>query len=416
VLNEKLIHMLHEEDGTRFYSPSSNAVNLRPSGPYHWVDPTLYFSKLNRGFSVELGISSFPTREAFEHTVAPSDRWPVSDAWAYHDWHQSEGGNTHELMHQLAVQLGPFDSLPEFERRIQLFNYVDHQAIYEGMYAHLWTPNSGRMIWMTQPAWPSTMWQMYSSDYDTQASFYGIRKANAPLHVQMDLSDHTVQLVNTTRDAAHGLHVHAIVVSPENNTLASQDVVVDTAANVTTPLFRLPVADLFADHPLVFVRLELRDAKDALIADNFYWVAKDPASYRALDKLASASVTSDMQTAPSAVVDGEKENVWRVHLRNTGSDAAIALKLTLRHTDGTRILPAYYSDNYLSLLPNEERTVTIHAPADAVGAGNAQISLRGWNLDEQGVPRDSAALAQNTADRGQLAPHRDTISQPTHPE
>ena len=98
VLNEKLIRMFHEEDGTRFYSPSSNAVNLRPSGPYHWVDPTLYFSKLNRGFSVELGISSFPTREAFEHTVAPSDRWPVNDAWAYHDWHQSEGGNTHELM------------------------------------------------------------------------------------------------------------------------------------------------------------------------------------------------------------------------------------------------------------------------------------------------------------------------------
>lgn len=30
----------------------------------------------------------------------------------------------------------------------------------------------------------------------------GIRKANAPLHVQMCLSDHTVQLVNTTRNAA----------------------------------------------------------------------------------------------------------------------------------------------------------------------------------------------------------------------
>jgi hypothetical protein len=414
VLNEKLIAMLHEEDGTRFYSPSSNAVNLRPSGPYHWVDPTLYFSKLNRGFSVELGISSFPTREAFEHTVAPADRWPVSDAWAYHDWHQSEGGNTHELMHQLALQLGPFDSLPEFERRVQLFNYVDHQAIYEGMYAHLWKPNSGRMIWMTQPAWPSTMWQMYSSDYDTQASFYGIRKANAPLHVQMDLSDHTVQLVNTTRDAAHGLHVHVIVVSPENETLATKDLVVDTAANITRPLFTLPVADLFAQHPLVFVRLELRDAQGSPIADNFYWVAKDPSSYRALDKLASASVTSEMKAAPEATVDGEKENVWSVHLSNTGSDAAIALKLTLLHADGTRILPAYYSDNYLSLLPNEERTVTIHAPANAVGAGSAHISLRGWNFDERGVPRDSAALVQNTADRGKLPSQHNSIHQPAH--
>jgi hypothetical protein len=411
VLNQKMIQMFHEEDGTRFYSPSSNQVNLRPSGPYHWVDPTLYFSKLNRGFSVELGISSFPTREAFEHTVAPSDRWPVNDAWAYHDWHQSEGGNTHELMRQLALQLGPFDSLKEFERRIQLFNYVDHQAIFEGMYAHLWKPNSGRMIWMTQPAWPSTVWQMYSSDYDTQASFYGIRKANAPLHVQMDLSDHTVQLVNTTRGAAHGLHVHAIVVSPESETLASKDVVVDAAANITTPLFALPVEDLFAKHPLVFVRLELRDASGAMIADNFYWVAKNPESYRTLDKLASASVTSGVRVAADAVVNGGREKVWRVHLRNTGSDAAIALKLTLLHAaDGTRILPAYYSDNYLSLLPGEERTVTIHAPIDAAGAGSARVSLRGWNFTEQDVPQEAAAHVVNSAVGDVVgSPHRKEI-------
>jgi hypothetical protein len=411
VLNEKLIHMFHEEDGTRFYSPSSNAVNLRPSGPYHWVDPTLYFSKLNRGFSVELGISSFPTREAFEHTVAASDLWPVNDAWAYHDWHQSEGGSTHELMRQLALQLGPFDSLKEFERRIQLFNYVDHQAIYEGMYAHLWHPNSGRMIWMTQPAWPSTMWQMYSSDYDTQASFYAIRKANAPLHVQMDLSDYTVQLVNTTRDAAPGLHVHATVVSPDNQTLASKDVSVGAAANVTAPLFVLPVTDLFEKHPLVFVRLELRDAKDAMIADNFYWIAKDPEDNRGLDKLANASVSSSIKAVADATVDGGEEKIWHVHLRNTGSDAAIALKLTLLHSDGTRILPAYYSDNYLSLLPGEQRTVTIQAPLEAAGAGNAHVSLRGWNFPEQDVPQDTAALAQNSADGGAARPpHRKEIA------
>ena len=415
VLNEKMIQMFHQEDGTRFYSPSSNAVNLRPSGPYHWVDPTLYFSKLNRGFSVELGIASFPTREAFEHTVAASDRWPVSDAWAYHDWHQSGGGDTHELMRQLSLQLGPFDSLPEFERRIQLFNYADHQAIYEGMYAHLWKPNSGRMIWMTQPAWPSTMWQMYSSDYDTQASFYGIRKANAPLHVQMDLSDHTVQLVNTTRDSAPGLHVHALVVSPENETLASKDVSVDAPANVTTPLFVLPIADDFQKHPLVFVRLELRTRTGELVADNFYWVAQKPEDNRALEKLAPASLSSVVNAAADVVVDGAREKVWGVHLRNTGSDAAIALKLTLLHADGTRILPAYYSDNYISLLPGEERTIKIQAPVDAAGAGNARVSLRAWNLPEQDVRQDAGTfVSRSTNGEGNAPPPGNVIDGRAH--
>ena len=388
VLNGKLIRMLHEEDGTRFYSPSSNAVNLRPSGPYHWVEPSLYFSKLNRGFSVELGIASFPTREAFEHTVAPTDRWPVSDAWAYHDWHQSEGGNTQELMRQLALQLGSFDSLREFERRIQLFNYVDHQAIYEGMYAHLWKPNSGRMIWMTQPAWPSTMWQMYSSDYDTQASFYGIRKANAPLHVQMDLADHTVQVVNTTLNERCGLHVLARVVSPQNETLATQETKLNASANATTPLFTLPVEDLYKHHPLVFVRLELRDGAETLLADNFYWVARDPESNRGMDKLSPATLSTHVsRTADVAAAEGV-ERAWSIQLKNSGSDAAIALKLTALHTDGTRLLPAYYSDNYISLLPGEERTVTVQAPIAAVGAGAIHFSLRGWNLEDQTVAQD----------------------------
>jgi len=396
-LNEKLIQVFHEEDGTRFYSPSSNQVNLRSSGPYHWVEPSLYFSKLNRGFSVELGISSFPTIEAFEHTVAASDRWPVSDAWAYHDWHQSEGGNTQELMRQLALQLGPFDSLPEFERRIQLFNYVDHQAIYEGMYAHLWKPNSGRMIWMTQPAWPSTMWQMYSSDYDTQASFYGIRKANAPLHVQMDLADHTVQLVNTTRNDAHDLRIHTMISDPNGDSLSTKDVTAEASSDSTTPLFVLPVQDLFASHPLLFVRLEMRGASGDLLADNFYWVARDAGSYRGMEKLDEASIEGSLTSAASVEVAGATEKVWSVHLHNRGKEAAIALKLTLRHEDGTRILPAYYSDNYVSLLPGEERTITIHAPVKVVGTGVPQVSLRGWNLPEQGVPQASA-LSEKTYD------------------
>jgi hypothetical protein len=231
----------------------------------------------------------------------------------------------------------------------------------------------------------------------------------------MDLSDHTVQVVNTTRDAARGMKVRAVVVSPENETLSSKDVTVDAAANVTTPLFVLPVADLFDKHPLVFVRLELHDSSGALIADNFYWVAKDAESYRALDKLTTASVSSGIKAAPDAVVDGGREKVWRVHLRNTGSDAAIALKLTLFHADGTRILPAYYSDNYLSLLPGEERTVTVQAPVDAAGAGSARVSLRGWNFSERDVPQNAVALAQKRADGGAVTPpHRNDMHGSAH--
>jgi hypothetical protein len=385
-LNDMMIDMLRTEDGTRFYSPSSNQVDLRPSGPYKWRDPSLYFTKGNRGFSVELGIPSFPTREAFEHTVAPADRWPLNDAWAYHDWHRKGGGDTHELMREVDLQLGPSTSLAEFERRIQLFNYVDHQAIFEGMYAHLWTPNSGRMIWMTHPAWPSTMWQMYSSDYDTQASYYGVKKANAPLHVQMDLSDYTIAVVNTTREQQKDLHVTARIVSPSDVTLDAENATVTADANVVTPALHLPIPSLTQKNPLVFVRLEMRDEKGMLVADNFYWVAHDDESYRGLNKLAPAAIEAQALAGPSVPSLSGEENTWNVRLKNTGASPSVAMKLTLFHADNTRVLPAYYSDNYISLLPGEERTVIVHVPFSPAGVSGFHFTLRGWNLPDRDVP------------------------------
>ena len=47
--------------------------------------------------------------------------------------------------------------------------------------------------------------------------------------------------------------------------------------------------------------------------------------------------------------------------------------------NGPRILPAYYSDNYISLLPNEQRTVQIAYPASAAHS-HPVIAVRGWNI------------------------------------
>jgi hypothetical protein len=43
---------------------------------------------------------------------------------------------------------------------------------------------------------------------------------------------------------------------------------------------------------------------------------------------------------------------------------------------GRRVLPAFASDDYFSLLPGEERSVTIKTP---VAAGPLQVTLAGWN-------------------------------------
>jgi hypothetical protein len=75
-----------------------------------------------------------------------------------------------------------------------------------------------------------------------------------------------------------------------------------------------------------------------------------------------------------------------VQLQNRGTAAALANKLTLvSASDGSRILPAYYSDNYLSLLPGETREVDIEYPASAAKS-EPRVNLRGWSVAPTTVP------------------------------
>jgi Exo-beta-D-glucosaminidase Ig-fold domain/Glycosyl hydrolases family 2/Concanavalin A-like lectin/glucanases superfamily/Glycosyl hydrolases family 2, sugar binding domain/Glycosyl hydrolases family 2, TIM barrel domain len=380
IINDGLTELIRSLDGTRYYSPSSNQVNLQNSGPYKYQDPALYFTALNHGFSVETGTPSLSTLESFRAWIPKEDQWPINDVWAYHDWHASGNGETAPFMAEIQSEFGAPTSLEDFERKAQMLNYVDHRAIFEGMNAHLWAPNSGRVLWMTQPAWPSNMWQILSSDYDTQASYYGTKKACEPIHIQLNLSNFNVDIVNNTTAPLPGLSVAAVVLSLDNKQLLQHEEKKDAAANAATNAFKLALAPLFSNG-VVLVKLELHNAAGQLLSDNFYWLASDSASYRQLNKLPAATLSA---TADSKRT-GDTVRI-HIHIQNRGTSAVLADKLTLLNAaDGSRILPAYFTDNYFSLLPGESREINIDYPASATQSA-PQLALRGWNLPTQTIP------------------------------
>jgi hypothetical protein len=133
------------------------------------------------------------------------------------------------------------------------------------------------------------------------------------------------------------------------------------------------------------VKLELRNASQAPVSDNFYWLGADNASYRRLNRLPAASL---LLTAKSTRA-GENISV-RVQMRNTGSVVSLANKLTLLNAaDGSRILPVYYSDNYVSLLPGERREIEVEYPLKASKEAS-QLAIRGWNAARQVVPVEAS--------------------------
>ena len=372
-LNSGVAELLRTLDHTRYYTPSSNQINLRSSGPYLW-EPAESYYRINRGFSVELGMPSIPTLESLESFIPEPDRWPISDTWAYHDWHQSEGGRVSFYMDAMDTQFGAPTGFEDFVRKAQMLDYAGHRAIFEGMAAHLWQPNSGRMIWMTQPAWPSTMWNFLSWDYDTQSSFYAAKKALEPVHAQLNLDDESVDLVNLGE--ARSVSVRMRVVGLDGKILSDETKTVDAAADDRTAITKLDLDQLAAGHA-VFVILDSADASGAPVSNNFYWWAAKDATLRELDAMPQAAITA---SATASEEHGQHKAV--VTLTNSGTVPAVMAKLTLQDTaTGARILPAYYSDNYISLLPGEHRTITV----EYSGKAAPSFGLRGWNIAKQVV-------------------------------
>jgi hypothetical protein len=139
----------------------------------------------------------------------------------------------------------------------------------------------------------------------------------------------------------------------------------------------------------VFVKLELLDPSGVVASENLYWLGRDSSSYRHLNRMATATLS----LTASSTRAGDNFHL-HVRIRNTGTVVSLANKLTLVNAaDGSRILPVYYSDNYVSLLPGESREIEIEYPAKSA-KGAAQIAVRGWNVVKQSIAVASGANAK----------------------
>jgi hypothetical protein len=155
--------------------------------------------------------------------------------------------------------------------------------------------------------------------------------------------------------------------------LAERTSRIDAAANSTAQGEVLDLAGSLAAQGAVVVRLDLVAADGTPLSSNLYWLARDAEGSRKLSAMAAQSVSIAARSAKAGA-----ETVVTVSLANTGSAPALNGKLTLVDAKGARILPAYYADNYVSLLPGDRRTVEVRYPGGP--AAGAKVELRGWNV------------------------------------
>ncbi|WP_225850733.1 discoidin domain-containing protein [Streptomyces sp. HPF1205] len=366
--------------GILYQSNSAGGV-ISGGGPYSWVEPERYFDpgtygSHGFGFHTEIGMPVVSTAASVRGLVGGEPEWPIGGPWYYHDW--SENGNQAPQTYKAAIEarLGAATGLDDFATKAQFVNYENTRAMFEAWNANLWDDASGLMLWMSHPAWHSTVWQTYDYDFDVNGAYYGSRKGCEPLHVQADPVTGQVTAVNHTARALAGATVTAGLYDLSGRRLgAERRAALDLAPAAAAPAF---TAGWTADLPdLHLLRLSLADSGGSVVSRNTYWRYRTPSAMAALNSLPRVRVSA----GPGRVSGSGPWRTLTATLRNQGRSVAAMVRLSLVDADGgARVLPTLYGDNYLWLLPGESRAVTVSWPAAGLPSGRPALRVDGYNV------------------------------------
>jgi hypothetical protein len=78
----------------------------------------------------------------------------------------------------------------------------------------------------------------------------------------------------------------------------------------------------------------------------------------------------------------EQGDAVRVQLHNPSHSLAFQIHLGIHEEKSEdEILPVFWEDNYLSLMPDESRIVVAHYTESHKLEGHPQLEVNGWNVD-----------------------------------
>ena len=326
--------------------------------------------RTHRKLHSEMGMPNIPSIESMKKMLPEDKYWPVNDVWGLHDFciHSAQGASG---FMNAVNRYGKASDLQDFCKKAQMVNMENHKAMFESFVgAH----SNGMLMWMSQSAWPSTVWQTYDYYLEQTAGYYGCKKALEPLHILWDSQLDKVKVANNTRQGYKNLIAEVRIYNMDGTLMLRDSVRLDSGSDTVTDCMSIVYPKKLS--PVHFIKLELKDG-NKIIADNFYWRGNEYQEYSDLSNMLPA----DLQYSLYREKSGGKVFLT-VDIKNAGKNIALMTRLkVLRDRSKERVLPVYYSDNYFSLLPGESKQVILEFNAKDLQGENPVLGIEGWNLD-----------------------------------
>jgi mannosylglycoprotein endo-beta-mannosidase len=405
-IEEDLKPLMARLDPSRLYqSNSAEGRGVSSGGPYYWRSPRFFYA-IAESFKTETGSMSIPTIESIQGMMPQKDWETINDDWAQHDMARgAQRGD--EFPHMLAERYGHIRNLADFVRKGQLANYEAFRAMYEGRNSEMFKTTTGVITWMSHPAQPSFVWQLYHYDLEPNAALYAAKKASETVHVQLNEALRGLEVVNNRPEALKNLKLEVRVFRFDGS--------VDSGHTYTIPEVppstAIKAAEIYVNTritQLYFVKLNLMDSNGKLLSTNFYWqhVAQD--QFDGLQALPTVTLDADA----TARIEGGN-TLLTVTLHNNTSHVALLSHLQLHQKkSGKRVLPVFYSDNYFSMTPGESTTVTIEAATKDLQGDDPLVEVDGFNVDVKPL-EGAVSIAANVNAQPSHWPATNIVSDPT---
>ncbi|HUX58371.1 MAG TPA: hypothetical protein VMV77_15475 [Bacteroidales bacterium] len=384
-VENRYLKVLSEYDATRPSESSATADSSTVTGRsgvymgpypevYAYFPPSYWYTKLE--FNTEAGPTGeqIPPMETMRMMMPEKDLWPMSESWEL---------RLHKTFYPIAraafeSRYGKPTGVEEYSMKAQVFQNEAVKAMFEAFAGNKYR-SSGIIYWMYNSAWPKMYWQLYDYFFMPNGAFYGAKTACEPLHIQYCYDDNSIKIVNSFYKEFTGLKASVKIfdfnMKQVWSVLADAFVGPDESSKIVT----LKIPDDISK--VYFLKLELMGDSGKQVSSNFYWLSSngdEKADFTDLDKLPKVDVNVTVSSIQS---DGNKYKL-EVILENPGAGLAFAVNpKILKMTSKDPVLPVFWEDNYISLLPGEKRTLQVEFDMKNLDGDKPLLKVDGWNIN-----------------------------------
>jgi exo-1,4-beta-D-glucosaminidase len=386
--------VIPEMDGTRLFIASSHEqpewsnikIGTYTGGPWDMKRLPEYYEMYKKSSTFEsrneIGLASMPPVNSLAKFAPdydkPSDKdFPLNQDMGFHD---ATGFAMHALERIMREDIGAPANITEYLWWGDLYNSQAYRAIFEA--ANSARPrNAGTMLWKTNAAWGSFNWQLYDWFLRPNAGFYSSRSALKPVHIQFDPDSLNVKLINALPGKLENYRAKVVIYSSGGKIEESLNFnPVNAEVNANSLITKLP--ELLNDGRLHFVEMLLSDNQNTLVDKTTVWYQREM-KWQELTRIAPANIEIDFVS----VKDGGDEKIYTFNIQNLSPAPAVNVILEL--TNGYQeleILPSFWSDNALTLMPNEQKQVSVRVRKSSIRKSphliveGLNVAAKEWDL------------------------------------